>query len=144
MGTSLPQGRQEETISDKEVTLRIEGSPRTKFSGVVCLLGNKEELIISGVVPKRYSYKLANGQKLNCEIQKQNADASILKVILIAGENNRSVQQTNASTGTITLTYSNNSISSSRKSSSSSSSSIVVISSCSSSSGSWSSSTSSR
>jgi hypothetical protein len=84
------------------VVLRLEGDPKTTFSGI-CTVGG-EESVLSGRVPKRYAFD-PKGQRLSCRIQKQDSDAGNLKVILIAGDTTRSVQQTNARGGVINLSY---------------------------------------
>jgi hypothetical protein len=84
------------------VVLRLEGDPKTTFSGI-CAVGG-EESVLSGRVPKRYVFD-PKGQRLSCRIQKQDSGAGNLKVILIAGDTTRSVQQTNARGGVINLSY---------------------------------------
>jgi len=84
------------------VVLRLEGDPETTFSGI-CTVGGKES-VLSGRVPKRYAFD-PKGQKLSCRIQKQNSGGGSLKVILIAGNTTRSVQQTNSRGGVINLSY---------------------------------------
>jgi hypothetical protein len=84
------------------VVLRLEGDPKTTFSGI-CTVGGKES-VLSGRVPKRYAFD-PKGQKLSCRIQKQDSGGGSLKVILIAGNTTRSVQQTNARGGVINLSY---------------------------------------
>jgi hypothetical protein len=84
------------------VVLRLEGDPKTTFSGI-CTVGG-EESVLSGRVPKRYAFD-PKRQRLSCRIQKQDSAAGNLKVILIAGDTTRSVQQTNARGGVISLSY---------------------------------------
>jgi hypothetical protein len=84
------------------VVLRLEGDPKTTFSGI-CTVG-REESVLSGRVPERYAFD-PKGQRLSCRIQKQDSRAGNLKVILIAGDTTRSVQQTNARGGVINLSY---------------------------------------
>jgi hypothetical protein len=91
------------TALSGEVTLKIEGSPGTKFSGT-CLIGGKEEKL-SGRVPKRFIYEL-DGQRLECEISKQsNTNSGQMKVEFSAGDDTDSVQQTSTQGGSITLRY---------------------------------------
>ena len=91
--TSAPSG---------EVTLNIEGSPGTKFSGT-CILGGKEEKI-NGRVPKRLNFE-PDGQRLECEIRKQSSNSGQMKVEFSAGGQTNSVQQTSTQGGSITLRY---------------------------------------
>lgn len=100
----------DEGSGPEDVTLKIAGGPETEFSGT-CSVGD-EENTISGQVPQSFDYSL-NGQKLECEIKKQSADDSSLKVILTGEGNNRSVYQISGQGGTIKLTYANGGISSS-------------------------------
>lgn len=86
------------------VTLRVEGDRRTTFSGV-CSSGG-EDTVIRGMVPKRFTYDLPKGRKLDCRIQKQDSKKGSLRVILIANNATRSVQQTNNKGGTINVSYS--------------------------------------
>jgi hypothetical protein len=111
-GIEREQGRSAEAgdFAAREITLRIEGSPGTRFSGT-CAVGN-EEHAIGGQVPREFGYNL-DGQELNCEVRKQSAGAGTLEVLLLAGSNVRSVQQTNAPGGTVNLTYASNGVSSS-------------------------------
>jgi hypothetical protein len=84
------------------VVLRLEGDPKTTFSGI-CTVGGKES-VLSGRVPKRYAFDL-KGRKLSCRIQKQDPDEGRLKVILTVNDTTRSVQQTNARGGLINISY---------------------------------------
>ncbi len=86
-----------------EVTLNIEGSPGTEFSGT-CIIGGKEEKKISGRVPKRFIYEL-DGQRLECEIRKQSSNSGQMKVEFSAGGQTNSVQQTSTQGGFLTLRY---------------------------------------
>jgi hypothetical protein len=86
-----------------EVTLNIEGSPETKFSGT-CIIGGKEEKKVSGRVPKRFIYEL-DGQRLECQISKQSSNSGQMKVEFSAGGHTNSVQQTSTQGGSITLRY---------------------------------------
>lgn len=113
------EGRTESTVEraaktggadrgEQSVTLKLKGGPETRFSGA-CSVGD-DESSISGEVPETLNYKL-NGRELQCEIQNQGAGP--LRVVLIGGDQDRSVLRTNARGGTIKLTYSGNGISSS-------------------------------
>jgi hypothetical protein len=82
------------------IVLRLEGDPKTTFSGI-CTVGG-EENVLSGRVPKRYAF---DGQKISCRIQKQDSGRGSLKVILTANDTTRSVQQTNTRGGVIHLSY---------------------------------------
>jgi hypothetical protein len=82
------------------IVLRLEGDPKTTFSGV-CTVGGKEN-VLSGRVPKRYAFE---GQKLSCRIQKQDSGRGSLKVILTADDTTRSVQQTNTRGGVMHISY---------------------------------------
>ena len=84
------------------VVLRLEGDPKTTFSGI-CTVGG-EENVLSGRVPKRYAFDL-DGQRLTCRIQKQDAGKGDLKVSLTANDTTRSAQQTSAHNGVINISY---------------------------------------
>jgi hypothetical protein len=86
-----------------EVTLNIEGSPGTKFSGT-CIIGGKVEKKISGRVPKRFVYEL-DGQRLECEIRKQSSNSGQMKVEFSAGGQTNSIQQTSTQGAFLTLRY---------------------------------------
>ncbi|HLL57613.1 MAG TPA: hypothetical protein VK359_06780 [Rubrobacteraceae bacterium] len=105
--------------SGREVTLRIEGDPGTRFSGT-CNVGD-EENELSGQVPESFGYDL-EGQQLECEIRQE--DAGSLE-ILLTGPGDRVEQQINAPGGTISLAFSENGVSSSTSSSSSSVNQVV-------------------
>ncbi len=85
-----------------EVFIRLEGDPRTTFSGL-CSVG-EERNVLSGQVPKRYAFDL-RGRELSCRIEKRDGGTGDLKVVLVAGESTRSVQQTNAPGGVINVSY---------------------------------------
>ena len=91
------------TASSRKVTLKIEGSPATEFSGM-CIVGGKEEKKLSGRVPKRFIYEL-DGQPLECEISKQSSNSGEMKVEFSAGDDTNSVQQTSIQGGSIALRY---------------------------------------
>jgi hypothetical protein len=86
-----------------EVTLNIEGSPRTEFSGT-CIIGGEEEKKVNGRVPKRFIFEPV-GQPLECEIRKQSSNSGEMKVEFSAGDDTNSVQQTSIQGGSITLLY---------------------------------------
>jgi hypothetical protein len=88
------------TAPSREVTLKIEGSPGTEFSGT-CIIGGKEKKI-SGRVPKRFIYE-PDGQRLECDIRKQNSGE--MKVEFSAGDHTNSVQQTSTQGRSLTLRY---------------------------------------
>lgn len=92
--------------SSLPVTLRVEGDWKTVFSGI-CSSGN-EDTVIRGVVPKRFTYDLPKGRKLECRIQKQDSGKGSLRVVLLSRNTTRSVQQTNTKGGTINVSYSGN------------------------------------
>lgn len=89
-----------------DVTLRVEGDRGIRFSGI-CTVG-KEQTVLTGEVPKQFTYHLED-QKLSCRIQKQDSKNETknesLRVILLAGDTTRSVQQTNSSRGIINVSY---------------------------------------
>ena len=86
------------------VVLRLEGDPKTTFSGI-CTVGGKENVLsVSGRVPKRYAFE-PKGQRLSCRIQKQDSGKGSLKVVLTANDTTRSVQQTNVRGGVIKISY---------------------------------------
>ena len=90
------------TASSGEVTLKIEGSPATEFSGT-CIIGGKE-VKVSGRVPKRFIYE-PDGQPLECEISKQSSNSGEMKVEFSAQGHTNSVQQTSIQGGSLTLRY---------------------------------------
>ena len=85
-----------------EVSIRLEGDPKTTFTGL-CSVG-EERNVLSGRVPKRFAFHL-RGRQLSCRIEKQDGDTGDLKVVLVAGETTRSVQQTNSPGGIIKVSY---------------------------------------
>jgi hypothetical protein len=93
----------EEPGGQPEVVLRLEGGPKTTFSGL-CSVGD-EQSVLDGRVPKRFTFD-PRGRELSCRIQKRDRGRGALKIILIAGDTTRSVQQTNSPGGTINLSYS--------------------------------------
>ena len=92
----------EEPGGQPEVVLRLEGGPKTTFSGL-CSVGD-EQSVLDGKVPKRFTFD-PRGRGLSCRIQKRDDGRGALKIILVAGNTTRSVQQTNAPGGTINLSY---------------------------------------
>ena len=84
------------------VSLRLEGDPGTTFSGI-CNVGGKES-VLSGRIPKRYAFD-PRGQRLSCRIEKRDSGGGNLKVILIAGDTTRSVQQTNTRGSVVNVSY---------------------------------------
>jgi hypothetical protein len=87
---------------EPEVVIRLEGDPRTTFSGL-CSVG-AEQKVLSGQVPKRFEFDL-KGRQLSCRIEKRDNKKGDLKVVLVAGETTRSVQQTNTPGGVIKVSY---------------------------------------
>ena len=87
---------------EPKVVIRLEGDPTTTFSGL-CSVG-AEQKVLSGQVPKRFEFDL-KGRQLSCRIEKRDNKKGDLKVVLIAGEATRSVQQTNTSGGVIEVSY---------------------------------------
>jgi hypothetical protein len=85
-----------------DVVIRLEGDPRTTFSGL-CSVG-EERSVLSGRVPKRFAYHL-KGRQLSCRIEKRDGGTGDLEVILVAGDSTRSVQQTNAPGSVIEVSY---------------------------------------
>ena len=92
----------EDARGQPEVFIRLEGDTNTTFSGL-CSVG-EEQNVLSGQVPKRYAFDL-RGRQLSCRIEKQNGGTGDLKVVLVAGESTRSVQQTNTPGGVINVAY---------------------------------------
>ena len=86
-----------------EVTLNIEGSPTTEFSGT-CIIGGKVEKKISGSVPKRFIYD-THGQRLECQIRKHSSNSAEMKVEFSAGGETNSVQQISTQGGSLILRY---------------------------------------
>jgi hypothetical protein len=87
------------------VLLRLEGDPGTTFSGI-CDVGGKES-VLSGRIPKRYAFD-PREQRLSCRIEKRDSGGGNLKVILIAGDTTRSVQQTNTRGSVVNVSYHGN------------------------------------
>ena len=85
-----------------DVVIRLEGDPKTTFSGL-CSVG-EEHSVLRGRVPKRFAFYL-KGRQLSCRIEKRDGGTGDLKVVLVAGEATRSVQQTNAQGGVIKVSY---------------------------------------
>ncbi len=85
-----------------EVVIRLEGDPKTTFTGL-CSVG-REQNVLSGQVPKRFTFDLS-GERLECRIEKRDEGDGDLKVVLVAGDTTRSVQQTNAPGGVVNLSY---------------------------------------
>jgi hypothetical protein len=88
----------------ERVSLEVRGSPGTAFSGV-CSVGDGEAEL-AGEVPQRFVY-YPEGREIHCELRKEDAGSGNLKVVL-AAPGNRIVQQTNAESGTVELTFSGN------------------------------------
>lgn len=97
-----PEGTINPSNGEPDAVLRLEGASGTRFSGV-CKVG-AEASLIEGRVPKRFGYDL-DGERLTCRIQKRDSGAGALKVILTAGGDTRSVQQTNSRGGEISISY---------------------------------------
>jgi hypothetical protein len=95
----------DDTGGKPEVLIRLEGDPKTTFSGL-CSVG-QEQSVLSGQVPKRFEFDL-KGRQLSCRIEKRDRGEGDLKVVLVAGETTRSVQQTNSPGGVIKVLYSGN------------------------------------
>ena len=87
-----------------QVVLRLEGGPKTTFSGL-CSVGGQQN-VLGGKVPKRFTFD-PGGRELSCRIQKRDDNRGALKIVLIAGDTTRSVQQTNSPGATINVSYSN-------------------------------------
>ena len=85
-----------------EVLIRLEGDPKTTFSGL-CSVG-EEQNVLSGRVPERFEFDL-KGRQLSCRIEKRDGGKGDLKVVLVAGVTTRSVQQTNTPGGVIKVSY---------------------------------------
>jgi hypothetical protein len=100
--TSPPEATLGVEPDSPDVVLRLEGDPKTTFSGI-CTVGGREN-VLSGRVPKRYTFD-PKGEKLSCRIQKQDPGKGRLKVILTANDTTRSVQQTNTRGGLINISY---------------------------------------
>ena len=92
----------EEPGGQPEVVLRLEGGPKTTFSGL-CSVGD-EQNVLDGKVPKRFTFD-PGGRELSCRIQKQDSGKGDLKVILTANDTTRSVQQTSTRDGVINISY---------------------------------------
>ena len=92
----------EEPGGDPQVVLRLEGGPKTTFSGL-CSVGGRQN-VLGGRVPKRFTFDPGR-QELSCRIEKRDDGRGTLRIVLIAGDTTRSVQQTNSPGGTINVTY---------------------------------------
>lgn len=92
----------EEPGGQPEVVLRLEGGPKTTFSGL-CSIGD-DQSVLDGQVPKRFTFD-PRGRELSCRIQKRDDGRGALKIILTAADTTRSVQQTNTPGSTINVTY---------------------------------------
>lgn len=92
----------EEPSENPQVVLRVEGGPRTTFSGF-CSVGGRQSGL-GGQVPKRFTFDPGR-RELSCRIQKRDEGRGALRIVLIAGDSTRSVQQTNSPDGTINVTY---------------------------------------
>ena len=97
-----PEATLGEAPDSPAVLLRLEGDPGTTFSGI-CDVGGKES-VLSGRIPKRYAFD-PRGQRLSCRIEKRDSGGGNLKVILIAGDTTRSVQQTNTRGSVVNVSY---------------------------------------
>ena len=86
-----------------EVVIRLEGDPKTTFSGL-CSVGEEQNVLSRGRVPERFTFDL-KGRELSCRIEKQDGGTGALKVVLVAGDATRSVQQTNSPGGVIKISY---------------------------------------
>ena len=98
--TSPPEATLGRGQASPGIVLRLEGDPKTTFSGV-CTVGGKEN-VLSGRVPKRYTFR---AKRLSCRIQKQDSAKGSLKAILTANNSTRSVQQTSTRGGVIHISY---------------------------------------
>ncbi|QIN84092.1 hypothetical protein GBA63_16650 [Rubrobacter tropicus] len=92
----------EEPGGSPQVVLRLEGGPKTTFSGL-CSVGGRQS-VLGGRVPKRFTFD-PGSRELSCRIQKRDDNRGALKIVLVAGDTTRSVQQTNSPGGTINVTY---------------------------------------
>ena len=91
------------TTTQPDALLRLEGDNKVAFSGF-CTVGSRDS-VIRGRVPKRYRFELAGSQDLSCRIQKRDSGNGSLRVVLLAGEDTRSVQQTTSRGSIIRLSY---------------------------------------
>lgn len=103
-GRATEEGSGEDGGRGERVSLEIQGSTGTAFSGV-CSVGDREAEL-AGEVPQRFVY-YPEGREIRCEIRKEDASSGNLKVVL-AAPGNRIVQQTNAESGNVELTFSGN------------------------------------
>lgn len=92
----------EEPGDQPEAVLRLEGGRKTTFSGL-CSVGDQQN-VLSGKVPKRFAFDL-NGSELSCRIEKRDEGRGALRVVLIAGDTTRSVQQTNSPGAAMNISY---------------------------------------
>ena len=97
--------------SSQKVILQIKGSDDTSFTGT-CSAGG-EERRIGGQPPERYTFS-PDGGKIECEISKEGPGT--LHIVLTAGDDVRSVQQSGAGEGKVNLTYARDVISASQTS----------------------------
>lgn len=101
-GATAPESTFGASPKETDVVIRLEGDPKTRFSGR-CNDG-EQDTVLKGRVPKRYAYTLS-GNGLSCSIQKRGSGDGSLKITLTAGNTTRSVQQTNTSGGQIKISY---------------------------------------
>jgi hypothetical protein len=101
-GPSRPEATLGAEPEPPGVVLRLEGDPKTAFTGI-CTVGGRED-VLSGRVPERYAFD-PQREGLTCRIQKQDRGEGRLKVILTAGGKTRSVQQTSARGRVISVSY---------------------------------------
>jgi hypothetical protein len=92
----------EEPGGSPEVVLRLEGGPKTTFSGL-CSVGGRQS-VLGGRVPKRFTFD-PGSRELSCRIEKRDDERGALKIVLVAGDTTRSVQQTNSPGATINVSY---------------------------------------
>lgn len=107
--SSPPEGTPEGTLRETtdargNAVLRLEGDPRTTFSGV-CTVGGGEQ-VLTGRVPEEFAFDLGRDPSLECRIEKRDAGRGNLTAVLTVDENTRSVQQIDRQGGVIELSYS--------------------------------------
>lgn len=92
----------EGTSEGGNAVLRLEGDPRTTFSGICTVEG--EAQVLTGGVPKTFTFDLDRGS-LECRIQKQDSGRGSLNAVLSVDDSTRSSQQTDRRGGTLRLSY---------------------------------------
>lgn len=109
---------EDKTRKNPRLEVTLGGTDGTKSSGR-CVSG-QHQTRLDGRVPDSFTFA-ASGDGLGCSIHRESDDTGVLRVVVEADNNSRSVQQTNADQSSIDFSYADGSFSASSSSSSSSS-----------------------